>query len=202
MYRALQPSPRFSFDLWRNQIPWRAELTIKHGKLRCHPVVVQSPLEIAFFPSPPLPSSCTRDESARVVQRQRLLIAAKHYSKADNVGRPTVTRRISVGWIVGFLPRDIKSVANQVFQRAESCEQFLWKFLYIKNSLWNWNNKKFFPNFFQTLAIFPKRRNDIWNTEKLCHSQYISNSNSWARCASSFNIRFTRTSPHTVHVSQ
>lgn len=76
-------------------------------------MVVQSPLEIAFFPSPPLPSSCTRDESARVVQRQRLLIAAKHYSKADNVGRPTVTRRISVGWIVGFRPRDIKSVANQ-----------------------------------------------------------------------------------------
>lgn len=37
---ALQPSRRSSFDLWRNQIPWRTELTIKHGKLRCHPVVV------------------------------------------------------------------------------------------------------------------------------------------------------------------
>jgi len=36
----LQPSRRSSFDLWRNQIPRRTELTIKHGKLRCHPVVV------------------------------------------------------------------------------------------------------------------------------------------------------------------
>lgn len=185
MYRALQPSPRFSFDLWRNQIPWRAELTIKHGKLRCHPVVVQSPLEIAFF-LPLLSHPLVRDESARVVPRQRLLIAAKHYSKADNVGRPTVTRRISVGWIVGFRPRDIKSVPNRI-PPSGIMRAILMKIFIYKNSLWNWNDKKF-SYFFQTLAIFPKRRNDIWNMEKLCHLQYISNSNSWARCASSFNI--------------
>lgn len=47
------------------------------------------PVRNRFFlphPSTP-PHPRVRDESARVVPRQRLLIAAKHYSKADNVGR-------------------------------------------------------------------------------------------------------------------
>lgn len=96
-------------------------------------MVVQSPLEIAFF-FPLLSHPLVRDESARVVPRQRLLIAAKHYSKADNVGRPTVTRRISVGWIVGFRPRDIKSVPNRI-PPSGIMRAILMKIFIYKNSL-------------------------------------------------------------------